>query len=96
MKAPEEIAHEAYGQKPDTGWAVGSSEIVPMITAAIEADRARRDLYQLIIEALEERAELGDEDRPRRAAQAIRDGAHDDVWDLFIGPMLDGIEPHCS
>ena len=45
MKTPEQIAREAYGQEPGNGWAVGSSEIVPMIIAAIEADREQMREY---------------------------------------------------
>lgn len=42
MKTAEQIALDAYGQEPGKGWAVGSREIIPMIVAAIEADRAQR------------------------------------------------------
>lgn len=61
----------------------------------------QRDLYELIAEALEDRADGWDSDHPddaeiaerqRRAAEALRNNEGDEAWDRYIGPMLDEME----
>ncbi len=76
--------------------------LAELVDAAISIDRAQRDIYELIAEALDDRAENWEaEDDPasreiaarqRRAAATLRNNNGDTAWDHFIGPMLDAIE----
>lgn len=104
MKTPTEIAAE-IADLPHIGAYTNSRSINgdgfrrAIGVAAIEADRAQRDLYELIAEALDDRAEnLHDDEYPehterrKRAAQRLRDQSADDAWCDFIGPMLDDME----
>lgn len=64
---------------------------------AVETDRAQRDLYELIAQALDERAERDPlsehiKGNARRAAREVRHDQHDDLWDRFIRPMLDQMQ----
>ncbi|WP_336652980.1 MULTISPECIES: hypothetical protein [unclassified Leucobacter] len=100
-KTADEIAAATLkrycGDRPDE-CAHTSSDISEMITYALTTDREQRDLYELIAKALDERAENDyagwavHAEPVHRAARAIRDGEQDDIWDRFIGPMLDQIE----
>lgn len=83
------------------GWALGEhityeTGLPQLVKAAIATDQAQRDIYELIAETLDERADMSDEgdDRARNAAAAVRGegGYRDPIWDTFIGPMLDGLE----
>lgn len=100
IKTAAEIAAEAMGAFTVTGGDVEECSVEfirEQIIAAVEEDRKQRDLYELIAEALDERAEL-DEDAGEgysyraRAVAAIRAGEGDELWDRHIGPMLDDIE----
>lgn len=85
MKTPEQIATEVYGQEPGRGWAVGSREIVPMITTAIEADRRQHTIVTALAEALDDREH-------HVAAAWLRENEDDDaVWGM-VGNLLDEIE----
>lgn len=79
------------------------NEILAHIVEAIEADRKQRDIYELLAEALDDRAAGWDEsgepdvDSPaHRAAQELRGISNevriDTAWDDHIGPMLDRME----
>ncbi|QIK64542.1 hypothetical protein G7068_15965 [Leucobacter viscericola] len=83
IKTPEQIADEIF----NTDISIGQDD-KPIIIAAIERDRAQRDIYELIAEALDERAHSWGEEMPKDAAEAIRSGNHDDIWSRFIEPML--------
>lgn len=97
MKTPEQIADEHIET-----WILGKTWGDPRqaIIAAIEADRAQRDIYELIAEALDERVanDLYDDEqteRTKKAAARFRGengGWEDDLWNKYIGPMLDDIE----
>ncbi|MGK0740414.1 hypothetical protein ACSHWG_00795 [Leucobacter sp. Z1108] len=69
-----------------------------LVAEAIKLDRAQRDIYELLAEALDERAglELDDDNARHPAAEALRATSAeivvDTIWDEFIGPMLDGME----
>lgn len=67
-----------------------------LVRRAIEADRAQRDLYELIAEALEGRADWdeGDGENAQRAADLLRAGTEDCIWDRYVGPMLDDLMRH--
>jgi preprotein translocase subunit SecA len=60
---------------------------------AVQADRQERGIYELIAEALDERARIWNEEMPANAAEHLRrigaEIAIDDAWDEYIGPMLD-------
>lgn len=65
----------------------------------IVIDRAQRDIYELIAEVLDDRAEGFHDDeypeateRRRRAAEALRHEEGDSTWCDHIGPMIDAIE----
>ena len=61
-------------------------EIRNAIQEAIEADRAQRNLIECIAEALDDRG-------AKDAAQLVRDtDPDDDLWNNYVGPMLDSIE----
>lgn len=91
MKTPEQIADEVF-----KAGMLKESSIKDLMVRSIEADRAQRDIYELIAEQLDERVETIDGlewgQRAKRAAMAVRSGEHDDLWDRFIGPMLDRME----
>ncbi|NLA66436.1 MAG: hypothetical protein GX862_11110 [Leucobacter sp.] len=95
-KTPEQVAREELGSDALAG--IGYEQHLPYMIRAIEADRAARDLYALIAEALDERAEMADNEtekqRTLKAAAAVRgEGNYQDpIWNMFIGKMLDGIE----
>ena len=99
-KTPAEIAREVtrnWFNAPDTDeidlidriaaeaeWGGGS--LHDLMVAAIEADRAQRDLIECIAEALDDRG-------AKDAAQLVRDtDPDDDLWNNYVGPMLDSIE----
>lgn len=100
MKTPHEIAREtvnriaAFDARMLTG---RDAELIA--EKAIEADRAQRDIYELIAEALDDRVanDLYDDEqteRTKRAAARFRGedgGWEDDLWDKYIGPMLDQV-----
>lgn len=113
MKTPEEIAAEQmaaftliesdrfpmdHDQAPYDVEETAAWYIAEQIIAAIKADRKQRDLYELIAEALDERAQLdtGDDGARHPAAEVLRNTSAeiivDTTWDDFIGPMLDAME----
>ena len=94
-KTPEQIAQatlDNHAIKPH--WNRNGKQIAELIAEAIEADRAQRDLCELIAEALDEREGLSGDGEAAKAAAAVRcEGGYEDViWDCFIGPMLDQLE----
>ena len=88
MKTPAEIARDTY-------WTLSDSLLPDSPTGddyrrvmrlAIEADRAQRNLIECIAEALDDRG-------AKDAAQLVRDtDPDDDLWNNYVGPMLDSIE----
>ncbi|UOR02078.1 hypothetical protein MUN77_01720 [Leucobacter allii] len=92
IKTPKQIA-EAIMQEGvrDTPRAMRRA-----LVAAIKADRAQRDLYELIAEALDDRGDWdqGDGENAQRAAALIRAGTEDYIWDRYIGPMVDDLMQH--
>lgn len=90
MKTPMDIARYTFAKMHSRTAKECENEILYMIESAIESDRAQRDIYELIAEALDERAENWGEEMPANAAERIREGREDDyIWDDYIGPMLD-------
>ena len=93
MKTAEEIAGEIVHQNGGDG-----PHAYRNIIAAIEADRAQRGIYELLAEAMDERADnLEDADseaftRYRRAAAKHLRSDDCEAWGDFIGPMLDEME----
>ncbi|MGO2150846.1 MAG: hypothetical protein ACTH32_06550 [Microbacterium gubbeenense] len=100
MKTPEQLAGEqmeAFTIAPDSNYDIGGNDardveecsadyIRDRIVEAIEADRAQRDLVALIAETLDDRGATD-------AADLVRDtDPDDDLWNNYIGPMLDSIE----
>lgn len=89
MKTPKQIAKSwrgAFevrdGDVQETSW----SFIKGVIAEAIEADRAQRGIVALIAEAIDDRGSV-------EAAELVRDtDPDDDLWNNYIGPMLDSIE----
>lgn len=94
MKTPQEIARENLATIKKSPLALFGTDVAALIVEAIETDRAQRDLYELIAEALDERAEIMEDERFAKAAAAVRgEGDYQDViWDMWIGPMLDQLE----
>lgn len=102
IKTPEQIATDAMDRHldPENSGLYGpdletTTEVVQtLIVSAIEADRAQRDLYELIAEQLDERASLEADDAEvaSRAASEIRSDLHDDIWSSYVGPMLDELQ----
>ena len=94
MKTPLETARYTFDKMHSRAAEVCENEILYMIESAIESDRAQRDLYELIAEALDERHEMLGGKQATKAASALRGegGYIDTIWDCFIGPMLDQLE----
>lgn len=94
MRTPYDLSEELQDS------ANGMLTIHEPMMAAIGADHSQRDIYELIAESLDERAEMGGgpylSDPQAMAAQyaaaIIRAGEEEDIWDRFIGPMLDALE----
>lgn len=99
-KTPEQLADEqmeAFTIAPDSNYDIGGNDardveecsadyIRAQIIEAIEADRAQRSLVTLVAEALDDRGAT-------LAADLVRDtDPDDDLWNCYIGPMLDSIE----
>lgn len=91
MKTPLEIARYTFGKLHSQAAEECENEILAHIESAIETDRAQRDIYELIAEALDDRADWddGDGERAQRAAEILRNNESEDAWDLYLGPMLD-------
>lgn len=92
MNTPEQIVDHVLDTTPEWALSYRSAMI-----AAIEADRAKRDIYELIAEALDERGHMfgGEGELSKlatRAAEVIRSDEDDTIWTLYIGPMLDALE----
>src|SRR5699024_6464021 len=83
MKSPYQIAADmAY----EYGLGTAGMHGVDLMESAIEADRAQRDIVALIAATLDDR---GASD----AADLVRDtDPDDDLWNDYIGPMLDELE----
>lgn len=90
-KTPEQIAHETldanlHMSNPDLRGGYDEADVLRLIIAAIEADRAQRDIPAQIAGILDGRG-------ARSAAQLVRDtDPDDDLWNNYIGPMIDSIE----
>lgn len=91
-KTPEQIAHEVMLQCRRRSWCSrfnfgpAGDIVIQMIRDAIEADRAQRDIVAQIAEILDARG-------ADAAAALVRDtDPDDDLWNNYIGPMIDGIE----
>lgn len=85
-KTPEQIADEVMCGEGKFNFGPAEDVVIQMIRDAIETDRAQRNLIEYIAKALEDR---GAED----AAQLVRDtDPDDDLWNNYVGPMLDSIE----
>lgn len=108
MKTPEQITvakaaaqsvidandlEQEDGENPlaALGWAMGGQmeyedALIQFAAAAIEADRAQRGIIAQVAEVLDDRGATA-------AAQLVRDtDPDDDLWNNYIGPMLDSIE----
>lgn len=82
MKTPEQIALDHVD---DDGSDLAKS-MVSTIVSAIEADRAQRTLVDVVAEVLDDRGSAA-------AAQLVRDtDPDDDLWNNYLGPMLDSLE----
>ena len=85
-KTPAEIAADVYWTISDFPTEPKGSDLRALMAAAIEADRAQRNLIECIAEALDDRG-------AKDAAQFVRDtDPDDDLWNNYVGPMLDSIE----
>lgn len=90
MKTPEQIAAdlwlhvEAGNLLPYDD--IDQDQFTPVVIAAIEADRAQRGIIAQVAEVLDDRG-------AHAAAQLVRDtDPDDDLWNNYIGPMIDSIE----
>lgn len=60
--------------------------MIELVTASIELNRAQHNLIECIARALDNRG-------AKDAAQLVRDtDPDDDLWNNYVGPMLDSIE----
>lgn len=85
MKTPEQIAEEVDMPLSFFKLPVGE-QLEAFAAAAIEADRAQRDIIAQVAEVLDDRG-------AHAAAQLVRDtDPDDDLWNNYIGPMIDSIE----
>lgn len=81
MKTPEQIAETIPLPR-----VILPGKLQELMVTAINADRAQRDLVALIAETLDDRGATD-------AADLVRDtDPDDDLWNNYIGPMLDSIE----
>lgn len=63
-----------------------AEQVQDIAIRAIEADRTQRGLIELVAEALDER-------NAGTAAQLVRDtDPDDDLWNNYLGPMLDSLQ----
>ena len=91
MKTPEQIANEVCNAEPNdwaaAQWAMKPEDVRASIVAAIEADRAQRSpLIEAVAQVIEDRGS-------HAAAALIRDADPvDDLWNNYLGPMLDELE----
>lgn len=109
LLAEHAIQHEFLGNEAaiaSLGWEMGEvgrltyeEALRGLVRHAIEIDRAQRDMYELIAEALDDRVTgLHDAEYPeaterrKRAVAKIRNQDGDSLWCDHIGPMLDDIE----
>lgn len=87
MMTPEQMAELAFpldGSDPATVF-----ECRRRAARMIDVDRYGRDLVEVIAEAIEQRPG----ESAARAADLIRDtDPDDDLWNNYIGPMLDSLE----
>lgn len=86
---PRTDEHETWIEA--LAWEIGegldyASVMQAMMVAAIEADRAQRGIIAEVVEVLDDRG-------AHAAAQLVRDtDPDDDLWNNYIGPMIDSIE----
>lgn len=87
MKTPEQIAADAFAAHDLESIRESSTEeVFQMITEAIEADRAQRNIIAQVAEVLDDRG-------AHAAAQLVRDtDPDDDLWNNYVGPMIDSVE----
>lgn len=85
---------QADGENPLSalGWDLGDgaftyeSGMAALVSKALEIDRKRRNLIEVVAEALDDRD-------AHAAAQLVRDtDPDDDLWKNYLGPMLDGLQ----
>jgi len=74
------------------GWDLGDGAftyeagLTALVGRAVQLDRSRRNLVEVVAEALDER-------EARAAAQLVRDtDPDDDLWNNYLGPMLDSLQ----
>lgn len=85
MKTPEQIAAEIQPEFPGHG-INNHRNIRSMIATGIKRDRAQRGIIAQVAEVLDDRG-------AHAAAQLVRDtDPDDDLWNNYIGPMIDSIE----
>lgn len=92
MKTPEQIASQVVNDNtaPEEWSPVLMSEVAGLVAAGIEADRAQRNIIAQVAEVLDDRG-------AHAAAQLVRDtDPDDDLWNNYIGPMIDSIEDDCT
>ncbi|MCI2958237.1 hypothetical protein MN032_11060 [Agromyces atrinae] len=85
----EQVSEE--GVWNDIAWALGGQidyqqGLEAIVAAAIKIDRAERDLIEVVAEVLDDRGATD-------AAALVRDtDPADDLWNNYVGPMLDSLE----
>lgn len=88
-KTPEQIADDVLAEDARSNWGMAIPNRVKvrnLLVAAIEADRAQRTLIDAVADALDGRGATA-------AAQLVRDtDPEDDLWNNYLGPMLDALE----
>ena len=89
MYTPQEIAQlelSARLGENDTPDRFDQTDLAEFAVAAIIADRAQRDLVQVVADALD--------DRGAHAAAGLVRGTDpdDDLWNCYLGPMLDQLQ----
>lgn len=94
MNTPEQVAEQVARERGVPAWAMRGAKTSAdsLMARAVEADREQRDIYALIAEALDERAELLAGKEHSLAADVVRSEHEQDIWDKFIGPMLDAMQ----
>lgn len=86
---PQTIAHDAlpeYIGDSNTDDVFDRDDMRSFAWIAIERDRRQRGLVEVVAEVLEERS-------AHSAAELVRDtDPQDDLWNNYLGPMLDGLQ----
>ena len=85
-KTPEQIAQDVYWTISEFPSEPRGADLRRIMVAAIKADRAQRGIIELGAEVLDDRDSSD-------AAQLARDtDPDDDLWNNYVGPMIDSIE----